>query len=69
MLKHTKLAFNDGVVCDGYSTAIYLHKATLVDQFTHSLQVWISGNKISSLKVYVVQIKFNIIKRNFLSFF
>ena len=37
MLKHTKLVFNDGVVCYRYSASVDLHKATLVDQVTHTL--------------------------------
>jgi len=45
-LKHTELALNDRVVCDRYSAAIDLRKATLVDQFTQALQVWISGRKL-----------------------
>ena len=46
MLKHTKLVLNDRVICDRYSAAIHLRKATLVDQFTHTLQVGISCKKI-----------------------
>jgi len=47
MLKHTKFILNDRVVCDRNTAAIDLCKATFVDQFTHTLQVWIPGVNIN----------------------
>ena len=53
MLKHTKLAFNDRVVCDRYSAPIHFCKATFIDQFTNTLQVGITGRKNSIHKISV----------------
>ena len=37
-----QLLLDDGVVCDGYALFVDLAMATLVNQLSHTLQIWVS---------------------------
>lgn len=40
-----QLLFNDGVVSNGNALFVHFTITTLVDQLTHTLQIWVSTNK------------------------
>lgn len=42
----SQLLFNDGIICDGSTLFVHFTITTLVNQLTHTLQVWVPANKI-----------------------
>lgn len=42
----SQLLFNDGIICDGNTLFVHFTITTLVNQLTHTLQVWVPANKI-----------------------